>query len=509
MSSLNTAGRRPLKRIVLLAAAFLALPAAAELLYRGCWAARSWLERDSDDKSFVLYSVGESTAAGEPYAPEITPAALVAGMFGGRIGGRGIRAVTVARSGESIYAQYAAFERALRFRGRGPGAVFIYSAHNDATLKRGIPPFERLREKFLSRSMLLRDLLFFAEKHLPVLRARTLDTYAHYLRGVVELSLEHGLTPILSTAVSDISGIDPGLFPGEGLTLEEIRAMLKKGLELEAGKRWREAVAYYAGRDGAHPRMRAYLRYRMARCLQAAGRHKEALRYYQEAVELPVWDNFGRARTAQNELIRGLAAGYRLPLADAAEIFSQRSPHGITDGYLFIDGHHPNMRGYLLLAGGFAGRLSAVVKEPLRRNYSGPGEVFREFSCGAKCQASAFIASGRWLFTSAALHARPEERLGLARARFESALAADPGNFSALLGLGLAEAASRSDLLSQKEGIDWLAQHRLYYGGDYRVADEQLDDVIEKLSACGVPEKLLERLSAAGTIRPPARADRR
>jgi len=484
------------KRICLLSLAALVLFAAAEILYRLYWASRCALASCGDSgENFSFYILGESTATGEPYR-EIGLSSLILNSFGDRIQGRTVRVFPLAQQGESIYPQAMALERALRCRNKdNPGAVIVYSGNNDATHAVGVPVFERFREHVLSASMFLTDAGFLAEKLFPVFRIRTLDTYEHYLRHTVEISLKSGLIPILATVVSNISDIDPLLPPDPGHNRAEMRAILVKGMDLEEKRRTKEAILYYAGHFSTHPRMLSYLKYRTAKCYQALGQYGAARQYYNEVVDAAEADNFGRATSRQNNFIRRLAKQYSTPMVDAVKIFEERSPHNIVGDSLFSDGHHPNMSGYLLLANAYAGKISEVFNEPIRRSFSGPEDIFRVFSYGPKRQAKALVSSGRWLLNSAADNAYPEKRLKMAKARFENALEFDPHDFSAWLSLGLSEAGLNGGLFSDNVNLEWLSHYGLFSYEEYNFPPAQLQEILAKLSACGVSRALIDKIS--------------
>lgn len=429
-------------------------------------------ERSARKTSFEVYVVGESTARGEPYGEKSAPAALIADQFGGRIGGRDIRIITVAASGQSIYPQSVALERRLQSRDRRqPGVILIYSGHNDAGGRRDSPPaYDRLRRAATRRSALLRDLWYFLEKKYPPLRPRTMESWDYHLRRVIEMGLESGLTPILATLVSNVADIDPDL-PIDGVDQGEARRVLEGGDLLEAGRRREEAIRHYERACERHPRLRLYLKYRIARCQQALKRYALAKRLYQEVVDSGGWGNFGRATSPQNETIRALAKEYSVPVADVERLFAARSPHGLLGDSLFSDGQHPNIEGYRLLASAYAGEISKAFREPIRRPLAGESNGMR---LGRRELSQALVWSGRWLFSVASRQTYPQQRLAMARARFNSAHELEPDNFSAWMGLQLTDLARRSALLRDQEGLDWLGRHDLFYGKDYRLSCDQL-----------------------------------
>ncbi|MBI5240723.1 MAG: hypothetical protein HY926_09640 [Elusimicrobia bacterium] len=484
--------RRIPPKALILAAGSLLLFAAAEAVYRRHLAGAP---PSASGAAFELYVVGESTAEGFPFRRELAPAWLVSRMFADSIRGRKIRVIFTARSGDSIYPQSVALERELRRRNRrNPGAVVIYSGHNDAGQARGLPLFERLKEGVLHRSALLSDLLFFAEKRSLIPRIRTLETWQHHLRRVVEMSRRSGLVPVLTTAVSDIADMDPGLGASERMSRARIGALFSRGEALEAARGGEAALRYYSRLMDEHPDLRSYLAYRMGKILQSAGRHGEARRRLWEAVDSGPSGGFGRATSRQNGFIRSLARQSSTPLVDAVAIFETRSPGGLMGGGLFSDGQHPSMRGYLLLAEAMARRLSEEFQEPVRRTFREPEDVFREFSCGPDCQAHAHVVSGRWLLSVAGGHALPRLRLDRAAASFRRARALRPDSFDAWLGLGITEAALRSGLLTDPESLAWLGRLRWFHGGEGDITAAELRALLQRMRAARVPDSIIQKI---------------
>jgi len=433
-------------RLTRTAAAALALLLAAEGLFRAALWTAARLRRETPPRAFELYAVGESTMAGVPYPPRTAPPYLVKKILGGTVDRRTIVVTPLAAAGESIYPQAAAFERAVRARRRdNPGAVLIYAGHNDAAYEDETPPFERFRERWLYRSAALRALFFALEERVPALRVRTLGTYEHHLRRVVEAARDAGLMPVLTVPAANLADMDPGLGDGG----------------------------------------RAYGLYEEARALGARGRWTEAAPLFRAVVDARAPDNFGRATTAQAEVVRRLAAEYGAPLVDAGALFARASARGVPGEDLFVDGQHPDFRGYVLLARAYADALAAAsggrVFEPMEwspRLLDALGVTKAE-------QALAQVEAGRWYFSVAARHARPGPRLDAAAARFRAALALDPACDSAKIGLALTAAGRTPDFLDRN--VDWLGARKMFYGAAYALTPADRAELAARLRAAGVP----------------------
>ena len=302
------------------------LAVGAESAYRLFLAVRSARNRARAPQDvFEIYGVGESTIAGQPYKGFSFPD-LVSKMFSEKIGARRIAVFNLARPGESIYPQAVGFERRLASRDRAdPGAVFIYSGNNDPGQPRSTPFFEYLKEELPLHSRILRDLLFLADKHALIPRVRTMQTYEFNLRRVIELSRESGLVPILSTVVSNASGMDPGLKASKGdrLTPNDYREIIRRGEKMEAAKQYRQAIGHYKSFMG-EARLRPYLMYKIGECRRLSGEYAKAHWYYSEAIDLGSQDSFMRATDSQNDLLRRLAAEYHIPLVDSVIKFHFR-----------------------------------------------------------------------------------------------------------------------------------------------------------------------------------------
>lgn len=395
-----------------------------------------------------------------PYPPRAAPPFLVKKILGGTLHHRTIVVADLAEAGMSLYPQAEKLEAALLARRRGPGAVLVYAGHNDAAYSDRTPFWETAREEVFNRSALLRAVFFAAERRFPALRVRTLQTYEYQLRRVVRLARASGLTPILATAASNLADMDPGLPPGAGPGERAVYARFER-----------------AGREARR------------------GRKAEAAALYRAVAEARIPDNFGRATAEQNAVVRRVAEDEGVPLVDAEALFARASRLGVPGEDLFIDGQHPNFRGYALLAEAYAEALAAREGVALFEPMTDTPRLLDDLGITRSEQALAQVEAGRWLFSAASRHGRPGYRLDAAAARFRRALVLDPDSFSARVGLALTQAARRPDFLDRN--IDWLGARRMFYGAAYELPAADRPELIRRLRASGASPALLEGISAA------------
>ncbi|MFH1531529.1 MAG: hypothetical protein ABIK09_12445 [Pseudomonadota bacterium] len=444
-----------------------------------------------DPDAFHLYVIGGSTAEGVPYAP-LSFGILVSAMFEGTLDGRPIVVHDLAVSGDTIYTQWVRFERAVRARdGDVPGAVLIYSGHNDGAGDLGDDPASlgtRLERSLCRSSALGLETSYWTRRLLRRSAADALDSYGTYLREVVDTAHGAGLTPFLSSVVSNLSDIEPSYETDdrEGVrrALAEVAPLEEAGDCAAAGSALAGALPEGRGKD-------AFGAYRLGRCLRRAGRHGPAMDAYWVAVDLDPRDVFGRATRLHNEIISRVGEEHGAQVVDAVGHFAQASPHGLIGDELFSDGQHPNLRGHLLLAVGFAEALSARFDEPIRRRFEDAAEVHAAFP--PEDPAFPFLHGGSWLLAVSFRHPWPMDRLRAAEARFRSALALEPRSFTGWMGLGLARAGqSKPALLQSPEVIAQIDRWGGFTYHGFNVPLEELEALLELLRSAGVEDDILE-----------------
>ncbi len=455
--------------------------------------------------AFVLYAAGDSTAWGEPYGQEFNLAALASRRFAGRLAGRRIETVVLAEPGASTRSQLAALRKALLYRDRAaPAAVLIYCAHNDRTVfdTPEQPAPVRLLGLLARRSFVFGDLYVELEKRRLIAPHADLESYRANVEAMVETSLAAGAVPILSTSVSNQADVDPRLYAADGLTAEDTLALLAQGERLESLDP-RRAAEFYRSAGERYPRLSPYASYRRGRAERESGRYDDARRSYAEASDTDRGDNFGRATRAQNEVVARAARERGLPWVDAVPLFEAASPHGLIGRELFSDGHHPNLKGRLLLSSAFAEALASRFGGEPRPDDE--GSLAADLGFDARKRAEADVYSGKWWLCSALRHMHPSARLDGAKRAIAAAISEDPENFSARLALALVELQEKSGWLSDEGEIAWLRARgfEIFVTDDYRaLSEETLKALVAKMRRAGVSAAAtaaLERTAAGGS----------
>jgi tetratricopeptide (TPR) repeat protein len=430
-------------RTILAAAAIIAVLGLSEAGFRGFLYLRARLGGDS--KVFALYALGGSTTHGAPFGRVSFPS-LVRALLSDQVQGRPIDVRNLSAPGESIGFQWWRLRRAAAYR-RGPGAVLIYAGVEARLLPRertdrAARLWRWLERRVIVRSFVLTELYYQALeawRHKPSggVVPYTMSSYDFYLRQTAQFARANGLIPVFSTVFSNMADMEPN-FEGEEQTDPE-DPLVAAGRRLEKAGRLKEAIAYYTANAAPWEPLSPYLYYRTAKCWQALARYDEARESYWKAVETDTQMRFPRPIRAQNILLRRIAAETGALLTDSFGAFQSHSPHGLIGRDLIIDFHHPTLRGYHLLARGFAEALGPAVGARLQGLDWDEAELRRRFNLDEDVVEAWLRTGENVLQNSVALYPWPEDRAALARRAFAEVLRARPQDRLALLGLDLVE----------------------------------------------------------------------
>ncbi len=209
------------------------------------------------------------------------------------------------------------------------------------------------------------------------------DHFEANLRGILDVARRAGAGVIVSTVAVNLRDNPPFASLHRGGLGESERgrwdALFREGVSLEKSGQPGAAAGRYEetlGIDDGH----AELHYRLARCLEASGRHAEAKTHYQRSRDLDVL-RF-RADSRVNEIIREVAGWTQtsVTLVDAERAFeaSPLAPHGVPGEDLLFDHVHFTFEGNYLLARTVLEGVEALLPPEIRAGAAGSVPTLEE-----------------------------------------------------------------------------------------------------------------------------------
>lgn len=340
---------------------------AALLLLEGGWRAYYFLKnRNAEPEgAFALYAVGESSVAG---FSDLSFVSALGKMYEGGFAGRKLYVNNLARSGFVAYAHRTRLRQHISFRKRAnPAALIIYTGHNEPASQPvsgiGQKLWLSFGEALASKSYFLSDMLYLMWERgvFQALVPQSHEWYELQLRRMVENARANGVQPFISTVASNMSGADPSLNLDDE---EKFMAVAGPGMELEGAAVWPKALAYYSSMLEAQPAYAAHWYFRLGKCAERLRDYDAARKYYWLSADIEPRLCLGKVDSRQTQIIKNLAAEYKIPLVDAVAAFEKNSPHGIMGSTLLGDGQHPNTSGVALLADVFSQALASYYGTP-------------------------------------------------------------------------------------------------------------------------------------------------
>ncbi len=444
--------------------------------------------------------VGESTAAGYPFAPKLSFGRLIeAALRGeGRAGvpeGATVEIVNLARAGDSSDDVREVAREALAL---SPDAIVVCSGHNDfqgsyaADLEDGLWPRLRARlrrlalvrigsERVVSRaaaavfrppSAAVADAPFLTESE----RARGVERFRANLAAIADAAQAGGATLLVMTQVANFS--DPPNASSFRAALpaaarEEYRRLLAE-LDAALAERSPASAATIARLRELDPDV-ARFQFTVACLAERDGDLVAARAAYERALELD--GSPDRVGAALNGVVRELAASGRARLVDAQALFATLPPTVAPGRALFLDYCHPDAAGIALLADALLPPLHAALAERgvplppldvalarLRRPLS---EQWAELSLTDEALAEGSLRAGRVLAASA-----PER----ARDAFLLALRIAPGSDATVAALAALDPTATPSVAA-KQRLDALALFVLARGLRPRLGRDEWSEV--------------------------------
>lgn len=185
-----------------------------------CW---QWTFKkfiSSNDK-FYIYAVGGSTMEGFPFPGGINPATINKEIFNGKINGKDIEVITIARAAEDIHNQYIRLQKNLLKQSHKNAVILLYTGINEfaAHPVRDTDIFPKWA--FLRKSVLLRysfdfvkttKIPFFENSendYILYLRKSSILKYEYFLNQMALLAKKHDIPLIISTLTCNTAGFNP------------------------------------------------------------------------------------------------------------------------------------------------------------------------------------------------------------------------------------------------------------------------------------------------------------
>lgn len=356
---------------------------------------------------FTIYVIGGSTSVGEPYQSKISFPRIVSAMFNDRLAGRPIEIVNLARSGRDVEYGWWALMKELAAR-PGDGIVLVYAGINDPVTRGDDPTYDRWaffhRLAVASRLQYLLD-----DRRAPEALRRffaasdnTLRRYETRLQDVVELAHRYDLKVVMSTLVGNVTDYGPSDLAAVIAPDSPSAEPVTRAIALEKRGRHAEATRLYESIEAScEPRVGARVAFHRARCLERLGRHDEARDAYWKATDA---DGLIIPNPFRNQAVKDVATRTGSILVDAAAMFEAASPHGLIGYTLIIDGHHPNLEGYALLAQGFTRGMGEALGVVPARTTMSPTEIEARFGFDDGDRAHAWFSRSEWILNYLSLH---------------------------------------------------------------------------------------------------------
>ncbi len=317
-----------------------------------------------DDNTYNVYVVGGSTSYGEPYGNNVSFPEITKYMLGGKVNGKEIRIINLARPGANVAEAYWRLFHSLFFQPPEEGALLIYSGINDRYHDYNEPAY--CFWWIAQKSYLFSKIWFVIQNNFIDCPRDSEDQYEIRLNRLIQLAQKNKLNVYLSTLVSNYRGYSPrrvgDLFDSDEMKIA--MALKEQGKFVEALEIFQN---YY---DTQEVDKSYFLDFQIADCLYNVGEIEKAWQFYKDSADP---EFCLRAPMIANDLIRASAIDNRdVVLVDTFSNFEEVVGDELIGYNLMSDAHHPNIKGYGLIAKGFASAIAEKLNTPLI--YPNPSE---------------------------------------------------------------------------------------------------------------------------------------
>lgn len=384
--------------------------------------------QDISEKTFNIYYFGGSTMVGEPYNSRFSLPQLVSYMLNEKIGKRDIRYVNVAQPGRNLEYNVEHMKFILEHPQTFHASLcVIYSGHNEFI------------GYFISKNYVLDvDERSFFDRPLPIVGGYP-AVIARYNRALTEantLCREHQVSCIFSTVAGNYGNWEPNrsVFSGSEKDKNKFKHMIDQGIAARLSGNNAQAISYFRQALDISDTF-AEAHYRLAQSYEALGAYAKAWEHYHQAVDydqMPI-----RATRQQNDFIRRLPQDKRVAVVDIVQALRKKSRHGIIGSDLMIDGHHPNLEGYIEIAYLIAQHIYSMFQDGLELSVAKKEDVRSRFQIDKQMMFRVHISRGRWFTRTSTLRYEPSQRLESAQGHFMEAMKLDERRFEPYLGMAM------------------------------------------------------------------------
>lgn len=380
---------------------------------------------DASAKTFRIYLVGGSTAAGCPFEDRLDFGRIVAWLFDGQMGERAIEVRNYAGSGEDSIYELEDAKRILEVEDDPANAVLL--------LYTGINEFVRHDS---AQDLSLRQRKLFDEPLVPADKARQiLDDFEKREREIVSSMRAKGIQVIVSTAAVNLVDWEPERSVlADPAHAEPMKALLDKGDDAQARGDLETALVAHREAHELEPHF-AWASFQLGRTLRGLGHFDEARGALQAAVDDNAAPNAAVSR--QNRFLRELARESGSPLVDGEALVRDAAPNGLPGYESFWDNCHPTLATYLHIAQGFARELSKLRNVPLARENATEKELAKALEIDESYLARLCHVRGQYFYTASALIWNPTQRLAQSREYLARAASAFPNDAQIACSLGV------------------------------------------------------------------------
>ncbi len=339
-----------------------------------------------DDKNVhYVYILGESTSQGVQYSEKLNPAMMAVHSLGGKIQGRNVQFINLALSGHEINYHYFTFYFELLFRPHTKGTVFIYSGINECYLRDGAPAdgLWALVQKSIVASKLCYVFGFFENSP---------DRFRFRYSQICQLAKRNEYKILASQIVGNITGYDPEVQDGDPLFSLSNADLFNQMRQNMLRRNYQLALNNCNVLQHKVHALNAYLSYSKGKCYYQMDIPDSAEYYFSEATENHFYIGYSAWK---NKIIEQVCKEEAAELVKTYDVFSDSSDHKLIGYNLINDAHHPNLKGYCLMANEVAKCLSAVygldIVKPINSE-----NVSQDFELDSAFYAGVYFKLAEW-----------------------------------------------------------------------------------------------------------------